>query len=508
MYLPLIFQHWPPERLLISEVVYNPAAKEPDGEWVEFYNAGYREIDLSSYKFGDEETLGEAEGMLQFPPGAKIGPGEVIVVASSGQIFQGLYGEFPDYEMRESDPFVPNMIKYTAWAGGIVELNNTGDEVLVLNGRDEIVDTLAYGNSNHYFEPAAPKVADGHSLERRPVYQDTDSAQDWADQASPNPWSVDMSTPTLTSTSTSTQTATPPLTVSPSGTVTASPTATTSQTPGASGTLTATLTPTPRTTPTITGTPTSTATSSATPTVTFTSTRTPQATPLEARLLISEVLYDPSGTEPDEEWVELYNGGGSVLDLTGYKVGDEETYGGTEGMYRFPDGAHLVSGGVIIIANRASAFEASFGFMPDYELVESIPGVPNLLKYSDWSGGSVYLNNNGDEVLVLDPADVLVDAVSWGDSTWAFDPSAPDVDQGHSLERRPVYQDTDSATDWVDQPSPLPAVVDPPSITPTPSPTGSPTQTGTPTRTGTCRRVDRAVQRGWQRHRSGGLQNR
>ncbi len=45
-------------------------------------------------------------------------------------------------------------------------------------------------------------------------------------------------------------------------------------------------------------------------------------------LVVSEVLYDATGTEPDGEWIEIYNLGGLTIDLTHYKVGDEETFGG------------------------------------------------------------------------------------------------------------------------------------------------------------------------------------
>ena len=49
-------------------------------------------------------------------------------------------------------------------------------------------------------------------------------------------------------------------------------------------------------------------------------------------LLISEVLYDVVGTEPDGEWIEIYNAGASAIDLSGYKVVDEDEQGGGEGM--------------------------------------------------------------------------------------------------------------------------------------------------------------------------------
>jgi len=45
-----------------------------------------------------------------------------------------------------------------------------------------------------------------------------------------------------------------------------------------------------------------------------------------AHLVISEVLYDPAGVEPDAEWIEIYNPGSVPLSLSGYKIGDEETH--------------------------------------------------------------------------------------------------------------------------------------------------------------------------------------
>ena len=129
-------------------------------------------------------------------------------------------------------------------------------------------------------------------------------------------------------------------------------------------------------------------------------------TPFGGVLLVSEVYYDALGTEPDEEWIELYNAGAATIDLTGFKVGDEETQGSsTEGMIAFPIGASIAPGQVIVIANKATAFFALYGFDPDYELVESSGSVPNLTKYSSWATGAVELSNSGDEVLILDAAD-------------------------------------------------------------------------------------------------------
>ena len=176
-------------------------------------------------------------------------------------------------------------------------------------------------------------------------------------------------------------------------------------------------------------------------------------------MLISEVVYNPSGLEPDAEWIEIYNPSGTVIDLSDFKLGDEETQAGAEGMSQFPPGSTIAPGQIILVANLASAFSLTYGFNPDFELRESDPNVPNLTKYSDWSGGSISLNNTGDEVLLLDATDQPVDAVSWDSSTWAFDPPVPDVGDGHSIERYPPNQDTDSAADWVDNATPAPGQI-------------------------------------------------
>lgn len=182
----------------------------------------------------------------------------------------------------------------------------------------------------------------------------------------------------------------------------------------------------------------------------------PATTPL---LLVSETLYDPADSEPGYEWIELIHLGTTTLDLSAYKVGDEETAGGGEGMYQFPAGSSAAPEQVVLIANRAADFALAYGFNPDYEVVETVAEVPNLVKYTAWASGSVSLANSGDDVLILDGADNLVDALSWGSSTFAFNPSAPDVAQGHSLERNPANADTDSAADWADQADPTPGSV-------------------------------------------------
>lgn len=192
-----------------------------------------------------------------------------------------------------------------------------------------------------------------------------------------------------------------------------------------------------------------------------------------ATLVISEVYYDAVGIEPDGEWIELYNLSASSINLAPYKVGDEETRGGGEGMYQFPAGATAGPGQVLVVANKATVFLSTYGFNPTYELVNSSAAVPDMVKYSSWATGSLSLSNSSDEVLLLDGADAQTDAMSWV-STFAFNPAAPDVAEGHSLERSPATQDTDSAADWLNQATPAPGQVTAPPPTPTPTPTPIP----------------------------------
>jgi hypothetical protein len=200
----------------------------------------------------------------------------------------------------------------------------------------------------------------------------------------------------------------------------------------------------------------------------------PTPTPRPGSVLITEVLYDSSGVEPDQEWIELYNPGDLPISLTKVWLGDEETIAGTEGMFRFPDGTLLNGGQILVIANRASAFIQVYGRAPDFEFVSSDAGVPDLIKDKQWALGNIELTNSADEVLLRNVSGNVIDGVSWGVNS-LLDPPAARVEAGHSLERRPAFIDRNLAQDWKDQPFPNPWEVD--LTAPTPTPTSRPTNT-------------------------------
>ncbi len=205
-------------------------------------------------------------------------------------------------------------------------------------------------------------------------------------------------------------------------------------------------------------------------------TQSPSPTYYPIQLLISELLPDPVGKEPGGEWIEIVNPLGNRLPLDGIKIGDEMSPDGSEGMLVFPDGHFINAGQILVIANQASIFKSTYGFLPDFELVDSDTRVPDLVPYHRWGRNAVKLSNSGDEVLILDPWDGVVDLVAYGKkgvSGFTIPVAAPA--EGHSLERFPPEEDSDQAGDWRERSAPSPGRLDysPPTITATQ--TSSPT---------------------------------
>lgn len=178
-------------------------------------------------------------------------------------------------------------------------------------------------------------------------------------------------------------------------------------------------------------------------------------------VVISEVLYDPSGSDAGKEWIELHNPTGSAIDISGWSLGDTIGEEYASGRYLFPNGAILQPGGVIVIAQQA----VSVTFEPDFEFVtdptRQDPTVPDMIPAGAWDGFGLALGNDGDEVILLDAAGQPVDALVWGDGAYPGTLPHPGVSWGdHSLERFPANRDTDDcAADFLDRYPPTPGAV-------------------------------------------------
>ncbi|HHW86095.1 MAG TPA: hypothetical protein GX400_07795, partial [Chloroflexi bacterium] len=173
------------------------------------------------------------------------------------------------------------------------------------------------------------------------------------------------------------------------------------------------------------------------PTVTATPTLPASWQPLNqaSALQIDEVHFAGS----DGEFVALVNLGADALSLAGWMVGDAETPGDSEGMHRLPDDVTLASGAVYVIARNAVAFRQRYGGMPDAEWEASDASVPDLASAPSYGSGKLALNDSGDEVVLIDPAGRLADAVGYKAAEYAALTLAGQLDPpaGFSLQRVP-----------------------------------------------------------------------
>ncbi len=174
-------------------------------------------------------------------------------------------------------------------------------------------------------------------------------------------------------------------------------------------------------------------------------------------VVINEVFYDaPSGwPEPEAEWIEIYNPTGADVDLSGWRLSDDPSpAGGDEGAYEFPPGASVPAGGYLTVAHSAAEFRLRYGVYPNFELEDTVPEVPSLIEVNP----GMQLANSGDDVHLFDASLAEVDSAWYGTGgDLGAAGAAPDVSEGHSIEREPAGVDTDDCSaDFVDRSPPTP----------------------------------------------------
>jgi len=171
-------------------------------------------------------------------------------------------------------------------------------------------------------------------------------------------------------------------------------------------------------------------------------------------LLISEVYYDTIGADSNEEWIQIYNASPSTVGLNDWKLGDEETVDGGEGMYLFFTG-NIDSGSVVVAAQTGSGFTGlGYACSADYEFQGGSDPAYDMEAYTPWTGGSAgvfALSNSGDQVLLLDPSDTVMDVVTWSGVAYPGVTAHFGVPTGSTLQRAPVNRDTnDCSADFVE----------------------------------------------------------
>lgn len=165
--------------IVINELLYDPEGVDTGNEWIELYNSGTSPLDLENYELN--ATSGD---YYRFPP-FSLDTGFFIVV---------------HWRKGGSDTSTD---LYTGTEGFTSNMGNTKGWVALFNGhthsKNTIVDYLEYGSGNQIWEKAAsdagiwtqgdfvPDVAEGHSLERSPIGNDTNHPGDFVDRVVPTP---------------------------------------------------------------------------------------------------------------------------------------------------------------------------------------------------------------------------------------------------------------------------------------------------------------------------------
>lgn len=163
------------------------------------------------------------------------------------------------------------------------------------------------------------------------------------------------------------------------------------------------------------------------------------------KVVLSEVLAQPvvsqgSTSTTANEWVEVYNGSSTAVDLFEWKIKDAATATDTIATTTLM----LPSGGYLIITNSTTT--ADFWSFPLGTLVVYLKGPIG-------SG----LNDGGDALYLYDASGAVVDAMSYGTNASVFPTLAtPDPLAGQSAARVPVTTDTNTGADWVVLATPTP----------------------------------------------------
>jgi hypothetical protein len=158
------------------------------------------------------------------------------------------------------------------------------------------------------------------------------------------------------------------------------------------------------------------------------------------KVVINKVYYDVDanhGTEPKNEWIELYNPTNEAVNLKDWVVCDKDNCAVINPNVSIP------ALGYALLSHDASTWQY-------WEILNGVIEIHQL-------GGSLFdLNNDADMLILKNSTSQIIDQMNWGipTSTWPnynsniWNPGVPDVVEGHMLGRVPTGYDTDQPSDW------------------------------------------------------------
>ncbi|MBL9165094.1 MAG: lamin tail domain-containing protein [Planctomycetaceae bacterium] len=130
----------------------------------------------------------------------------------------------------------------------------------------------------------------------------------------------------------------------------------------------------------------------------------------DAAIIISEIMYNPQGTDYDlaaatpynREWVELYNTGASSVDLSGWQFGDVQDNNWAS---PFPAGTTLGAGRALVVTGDSASLGANWGAGVGRVQVNAFPTLANTVGTNE---GAAIRNHLG----------VLQDVVRFQETGW------------------------------------------------------------------------------------------
>ncbi len=163
-----IFIRYPSRSLIINEILFHTREGQP--EFVEIFNPGEVAIDLRDWSIRDRETPGgQINRYTLSDTTVLIGPGSFAVLSADSSIF-----EWFNLDGKEAHIITAN--RFT------LGLSSLGDEVILLDPSESVVDSVAYDPSWHH-----PDIFEtrGRSLERISPYLESQREANWSSSADP-----------------------------------------------------------------------------------------------------------------------------------------------------------------------------------------------------------------------------------------------------------------------------------------------------------------------------------
>lgn len=148
-----------------------------------------------------------------------------------------------------------------------------------------------------------------------------------------------------------------------------------------------------------------------------------QQTPTAGDLVINEIMYNPSTSEPGTEWFEVKNITGSAADINGCTISSGSA-------------THTIASAPTIAAGDYFVFGRN----------SSITGV--TVDYSYGGSGDIRLNNSGSDDITITCNSTTIDSVTYGTSSpWPSSTNGTSISFGVTGGGAPDSQN-DNASNW------------------------------------------------------------